>query len=99
VLEADFSLPSNAKVKNAWSYIFMVRYLVKHDDNFTFAHLILLDLMTQILKLLIMQSSPASCHFLHLMSKYSPHHPVLNTLNLCSPLSVRPSLTPIQNNR
>jgi hypothetical protein len=29
------------------------------------------------MKLLIMQSSPASCHFLPLRSKYSPQHPVL----------------------
>jgi hypothetical protein len=29
------------------------------------------------MKLLIMQSSPASCHFLFLRSKYSPQHPVL----------------------
>jgi hypothetical protein len=25
-----------------------------------------------------MQYPPASCHFLHLRSKYSPQHPVLN---------------------
>jgi hypothetical protein len=30
-----------------------------------------------IMKLLIMQSSPAFCHFLHLRSKYSPQHTVL----------------------
>jgi len=29
------------------------------------------------MKLLIMQSSPASCHILPLSSKYSPQHPVL----------------------
>jgi hypothetical protein len=29
------------------------------------------------MKLLIMQHSPASRHFLPLMSKYSPQHPVL----------------------
>jgi hypothetical protein len=40
------------------------------------------------MKLLIMQSSPASCHFLPIMSKYSPHHPILS-LNLLSSLSVR----------
>jgi hypothetical protein len=38
------------------------------------------------MKLLIMQSSPASCHFLPLRSKYS-HHPVF--LNLWTYLSVR----------
>jgi hypothetical protein len=40
--EADHSPPSNAEVKNAWSYIstpqyvFMAWCLVKHSDNFTF---------------------------------------------------------------
>jgi hypothetical protein len=38
------------------------------------------------MKLLIMQSFPASYHFLPLMSKYSPQHLVLN---LCNPPSVR----------
>jgi hypothetical protein len=32
----------------------------------------------QVMKLLIMQSSPASCHFLPLRSKYSPQQRVLN---------------------
>jgi hypothetical protein len=47
-------------------------------------HLILLDLITQqiwwntqVLKLLIMHSSPNSCHFLLLRSKYSPQNLVL----------------------
>jgi hypothetical protein len=30
----------------------------------------------QVMKLLIMQSSPVSCHFLPLRYKYSPQHPV-----------------------
>jgi hypothetical protein len=40
--EADHSPPSNAEVKNAWSYtstpqyVFMAWCLVKHGDNFTF---------------------------------------------------------------
>jgi hypothetical protein len=40
--EADHSPPSNAEVKNAWSYtstpqyVFMTWCLVKHRDNFTF---------------------------------------------------------------
>jgi hypothetical protein len=29
------------------------------------------------MKLLIMQFSPTSCHFISLRSKYSPQHPVL----------------------
>jgi len=41
--EADLSLPSNAEVKNAWSYtstpqyVFIAWCLVKHRDSFTFA--------------------------------------------------------------
>jgi hypothetical protein len=31
----------------------------------------------QVTKLLIMQFSPTSCHFIPLWSKYSPRHPVL----------------------
>jgi hypothetical protein len=31
----------------------------------------------QVMKLLIMQFSPTSCHFISLRSKYSPQHPVL----------------------
>jgi hypothetical protein len=31
----------------------------------------------QVMKLLIMQFSPTSCHFIPLRSKYSPQHPVL----------------------
>jgi len=34
--------------------------------------------IVQVMKLLIMQSPPASCHFLPRRSKYSPQHPVLN---------------------
>jgi hypothetical protein len=49
-------------------------------------HLILLNLITltafilwsvQVMKLLIMQSSPASHHFLRLRSIYFPQHPVI----------------------
>jgi hypothetical protein len=45
--EAEHSPPSSAKIKNAWSYtsalqyVFMVWYLVKHRDNFTFTLIIL----------------------------------------------------------
>jgi len=44
--EADQSLPSSAKVKNAWSYTsipqyFMVWCLVKHRDNFNLPYLTL----------------------------------------------------------
>jgi hypothetical protein len=40
----------------------------------------------QVIKLFIMQSPPASRHFLALRSKYSPQHPSSNTLSLCSPV-------------
>jgi hypothetical protein len=42
--EADYSPPSSAEVKNAWSYTFTLQYvfmlwcLVKHRDNFTFTY-------------------------------------------------------------
>jgi hypothetical protein len=48
--EADHSPPSNAEVKNAWSYtstpqyVFMAWCLVNHRDNFTFLHLILVHM-------------------------------------------------------
>jgi hypothetical protein len=37
---------------------------------------------------LIIQSSPASHHFLPLRYKYSPQHPLLRHLNLCSSFSM-----------
>jgi hypothetical protein len=43
----------------------------------------------QVMKLLIMQSSPASLRFLPLMFKYSPQLPVSNILSLCSSVNVR----------
>jgi uncharacterized membrane protein YqaE (UPF0057 family) len=51
------------------------------------AHLILLDFITLIMfgdeyvmKLLIMQFCPTSCHFVSLRFKYSPQHPFLKHL-------------------
>jgi hypothetical protein len=44
----------------------------------------------QVMKLLIMQFSPTSYHFIPLRSKYSPQHPVLKQ---------RPSFITIQNHR
>jgi hypothetical protein len=41
------------------------------------------------MKLLIMQFSPTSYHFISLASKYYPEHSFLDTLNLCSSLNVR----------
>ena len=59
------------------------------------AHLILLDLITwmiimssKIVKPLIMQFSQSSCYLLPLRTKYVPQHMLLNTLSLCSSLSV-----------
>jgi hypothetical protein len=40
------------------------------------------------MKVLIMQFSPASCHFISLRSKYSPQRPS-NTFSACSSLNVR----------
>jgi hypothetical protein len=40
----------------------------------------------QVMKLLIMQFSPTSCHYICLHSKYSPQHPVLkHWLSMCLP--------------
>jgi hypothetical protein len=41
------------------------------------------------MKLLVMQLSPPSRHSIPLWSKYSPQHPVSNTLSFCSSLNVR----------
>jgi hypothetical protein len=63
---ADHSPPSSVEVKNAWSYTstpqyaFMAWCSVKHRDNFTFTWNV------QVMKLLIMQSSPVSRHLLPL---------------------------------
>jgi hypothetical protein len=40
-----------------------------------------------VVKLLTVQSSPASCHFLPLTPKYSPQHPVLKTPSIYDPTS------------
>jgi hypothetical protein len=42
----------------------------------------------QLTKLLFMQFSP-HCHFIPLWSTYSPQHPVLKDLKLCSSLNIR----------
>jgi hypothetical protein len=50
------------------------------------------------MKLLIMQFSPTSCHFIPLWSKYSPQHRVRTHLqSVFFPQCQRPSFTPIQN--
>jgi hypothetical protein len=41
------------------------------------------------MKLLIMQFSQTSCHFISLRSKYSPQHPVLKHPQSMFPLNVR----------
>jgi hypothetical protein len=43
----------------------------------------------QVMKLSIVRFSSNSYHFVPLWSKYSPQHPVLNTLSLCSSFNVR----------
>jgi len=57
-------------------------------------------LSVQVMKLLIMQPSPASHHFLTLRSEYPPQHPVLtHPQPKFLPYSKRRSFTSIQNNR
>jgi len=54
----------------------------------------------KVLKLLIMQSSPVSCHFLPLRSKFCPQCPVLKHPESMSLSQYeRPSFIPIQNSR
>jgi hypothetical protein len=49
------------------------------------------------MKLLIMQFSPTSCHFIPLRSKYSPEHSVLkHPQSMFLPYCQRPSFTPMQ---
>jgi hypothetical protein len=51
----------------------------------------------QVLKLLVMKVSPASCHFIPLRSKHSTQHRVLKNLQPSFlPYCQRPSFTPIQ---
>jgi hypothetical protein len=54
----------------------------------------------QVMKLLIMQFSPISCHFISLPTKYSPQHPVLKTPSVyVPPLMSETKFQPIQNLR
>jgi hypothetical protein len=63
-----------------------------HHSNYTWRTL-------QIMKLLIMQSSPTSCHFIVLWFKYLLNTLFSDTLSLCSFLNVRPIFTPVQSHR
>jgi hypothetical protein len=49
------------------------------------------------MELLIMRLSAASHVFIPLRSKYSPEHPVLKTVNLCSSLFVRDQVSQTHN--
>jgi hypothetical protein len=54
----------------------------------------------QVAKLLVMQFSPTSYHFIPVWYKYSPQHPVLkHPQSTFLPYCQRPSFTPIQNHR
>jgi hypothetical protein len=53
-----------------------------HHSNYTWRRV-------QVMKLLIMQFSPTSCHFIPLRTNYSPQHLFSNTLSLWSFLIVR----------
>jgi hypothetical protein len=47
----------------------------------------------QIAKLLVMQFSSTSCHFISLWSKYSPQHPVIKHLSVFSSLNVEKQIS------
>ena len=52
----------------------------------------------QIIKLLVMQSSPLSCHLVPLMPKYLLQHPILEHIHpMFLPQWEKPSFIPIQN--
>jgi hypothetical protein len=54
----------------------------------------------QVIKFLVMQSSPIPCRLVPLRPKYPPQHPILqHPQSLFLPQCDRPSFTPIQNNR
>jgi hypothetical protein len=54
----------------------------------------------QVMKLLIMQFSAISRHFISLRSRYSPQHPVIkHPQSVFLPWFQRPSFTPTQNQR
>jgi hypothetical protein len=77
-METESSLPCSQEPATS-------PYPEPYDSDATCpTHLILLDLITLIIvdnergvKFLIIQSSPASCNFVPLKSKYSPQRPVL----------------------
>jgi hypothetical protein len=54
--------------------------------------------LVQVMKLLIVQFSPTSCHFISLCSKYSPHHPFLkHPQSMFFPYNRRPGFTYTKN--
>jgi len=78
-MSSDSTLPSGLQTKILYAFVIFPMRATRPTN------LILPDLMTliyiwwrvQLIELLIMQSSPASSHFLPLKSKYSTLHPVL----------------------
>jgi hypothetical protein len=58
------------------SHLFHASYMPRPSHTHLFDHPNNIWWSVQVMKLLIMQSSPASYHFLPLRSKYSPQDPV-----------------------
>jgi len=66
----------NSRLNSPKSILMLAFYLCPSNSP-SFEHNNNIPWSWSLLKLHIMESSPASCHFLPLRSKYSPQHPVL----------------------
>jgi hypothetical protein len=85
----EWSLPFSS-FSTKLLYVFLIPAMrAKYIDHFIFLNLAILAILEkcslQITRLVNMQFSPASCHFLHFWFKYSPKYPFLINLNLCFP--------------
>jgi hypothetical protein len=89
---SDICLGLPSSLSPSGLYIKILYSFVLHTMRATcYAHLIFLDLIiltmyiwwiTEVMKLLIMQFYPSSCHFISLWSKHSLQHPVLKSLSV-----------------
>jgi hypothetical protein len=96
-----FGLPSGLFLWLPHQHPICMRLLPIHATHLD--HLILFDLIILIIlremKLLTMQFSSSSLHFISLRSKYSQHPVFRHPQSMLLPQFQRPSFTPIQNHR
>jgi hypothetical protein len=76
--------PSDFPTKILYAFLISPMYAASHLSPPRLHHSNNIWRSVQVMKLLIMQSSSASCHFLPLRSKYSPQHPVLKHPQICA---------------